>query len=185
MEKPELYRKRIANYLANVIAPAIYEDSEPLKVWAFQCADPIAYDEAITREFQPVDIGFRFGPKWSTVWFKVEGTVPERFQDRKVLLRFNCETEALLYRHGEPMQGMELNHDDHLLFRQGKSGDFVSMFIECGVNLLMGADGGSRYDSREPTSGPHAPAALKRCQLAVLNDTVRGLYYDISFLANL
>ena len=181
----ELYRTRVQKYLVDVIVKGIYGAQAPVKIEAFQCADPIPYAQAIKQQFKPVDLGFRFGPKWSTAWFKLTLSVPKEFDGEKVVLRFKSETEALVYKDGAPAQGMELNHDDYVLCERARGGEQFEIFIECGVNQLMGASGGSRNDSRAPENEHDSYGHLHTCAVAVLNEEVRSLYWDFAFLSDL
>lgn len=180
-----IYRKRVQKYLNEVIVNAIYGSQTPVNIAVFQCADPIPYAEAVTKAFTPVSLGFRFGPKWSTAWFKITGTVPPQFAGQKVVLRFRSETEGLVYKDGAPAQGMERNHDDYVLYESAVGGEEFELFIECGVNTFFGANGGSRSESRQPVNHHDSPGHLHTCALAVLNDNVRSLFWDFAFLANL
>ena len=38
--------------------------------------EPVPFDEAIAQPFEPVELGWRWGRAWSTVWFRVTGDLP-------------------------------------------------------------------------------------------------------------
>ena len=189
---PALTRGRVQKYLEKVIRPAVYGVRAPLEIGLYQCPDPIPYEQAIGQSFRPVAVGLRFGPKWSTAWFHLRGKIPAELAGQKVVLRFCSETEALVYRNGVPEQGMEKNHDDYGLAHPAKGGETVDLFLECGVNTLFGAAGGSRAVSRQPINSLDQPGAgealfghLHRCEIAVLYPEVRALAWDLDFLLNL
>ena len=207
LKTASLTRTRVQRFHEDVVKPGIYGATAAVQVGVFQCADPMAYGEAVGQAFVPVEVGFRFGPKWSTAWFHVTGAVPAEMAGEVVVLRFKSETEALVYVGGVPAQGMERNHDDFVLARSAKGGEKVDLFIECGVNTFFGAGGGSRKDSRAPLNSlapvekPNTPLPtdrylriggedvlqghLKVCEIAVLRPQVRALSWDMEFLRSL
>ena len=50
----------------DVLAPLVIVGAEPLEVMAFQCMEHLSPDVARKNRFVPVDIGFRWGPVWSS-----------------------------------------------------------------------------------------------------------------------
>ena len=116
---------RFATYAREVLQPAIYEPPHRLSVAAFQCADPIPLAEAIAAAHMPVDVGWRWGPAWSTAWFHVTGTVPEAMAGRTVALRFSSGTEALLWDNGAPRRGFDCNRDALILFEPAAGGETI------------------------------------------------------------
>ena len=82
----------------NVLAPLVVVESAPLEISAHQCAEHIRPSEARGRKFDPVSIGWRWGPVWSTSWFRVNGDIPASMRDQPLVLHFSSGTEALLYR---------------------------------------------------------------------------------------
>ncbi len=134
---PNLTHLRAARLLEEVIRPSVYSDRRPLEVAVFQCSDPISYDEAIGREYKPVDLGFCWGPVWSTAWFRLRGRVPVEFGEEFRLL-FDTRTEALCWWDGAPYQGVELHRQDVKLPSVVRAGDTIEVFIEAACNHMLG-----------------------------------------------
>ena len=76
---------RFEVYARDVLAPAIYPRAEPLRAEAFQCAEPVAYAEAVSADYRPAELGWRWGPVWSTAWFRVTGRVPNTIRTGSVM----------------------------------------------------------------------------------------------------
>ncbi len=173
---------RFASFAASVLAPAIYSDAAPLRVSAQICTDPIPYDEAVRREFRPVETGWRFGPVWSTAWLRVQGRVPESPRGRPIVLRFDSGTEATLWQDGVPIAGFDANHREHLL-AAARAGDEFGGYVEAACNRPLGATF-FWWDSPELRSRWAAPlpGRLDLCELAVRDDAVWRLHSTYEFI---
>ena len=77
--------QRLDRFVRDRINPAIYIDSVPLSISAWQAPrEPVPFAEAIQNSFEPVSLGWRFGRAWSTIWLRVTGEVPESWQKDSV-----------------------------------------------------------------------------------------------------
>ena len=98
----DLSMKRFAAFLREVLEPAAYPVAVPLGAGALQIQDPRAAlpapEVAAAGAFAPVAVGWRWGPRWSTAWFRVRGEVPREMGGGAVALRFSSGTEAMLSR---------------------------------------------------------------------------------------
>ena len=68
--------------------------------------DRITWDEAQRLAYRPAEIGERFGPAWSTYWFRVRATVPDSWRGRRVELMWSSRSEAALWQDGRILQGL-------------------------------------------------------------------------------
>ncbi|VDO45254.1 unnamed protein product [Onchocerca flexuosa] len=66
--------------------------------------------EALSIRGAEVDIGFKFGPTWTTHWFEIGINLPEDCQsEKKIVLRVDPDCEALLWSvDGRPIKGIIL-----------------------------------------------------------------------------
>jgi alpha-mannosidase len=70
--------ERLDRFVRDKLVPAIYRDHIPLSITAWQAPrEPVAFDFATAQHFESVELGWRFGRAWSTIWLKVCGTLPE------------------------------------------------------------------------------------------------------------
>lgn len=137
---PAITQRRAERYLDDVLRPSVYTDLVPLEVGVYQSAEPIPHDHAIRQEFAPVQIGWTWGPVWSTAWFRLRGKIPTEFgQDFRLL--FDTRTEALCWWDGAPYQGVELHRNDVRLPASVKAGGSVEVFIEAACNHMLGVAG--------------------------------------------
>ena len=182
----EFAAQRFSVFAGQVIEPAVYESTAALDAAAMQCTDPIAHEEAVRGAYQPVPLGWRWGPVWSTAWFRVTGHVPAGMRGRKVVLRFSSGTEATLWRDGVPYFGFDPNHDAVTLFDRAAGGEAVELFIEAACNRPLGATffWWDTPELRQQWEGP-APGRLTHCELAVFNPEIWRLWRTYDFARQL
>ncbi|MCH2143824.1 MAG: glycosyl hydrolase-related protein [Phycisphaerales bacterium] len=120
-----------------VLAPLIVIESHPLDVTVHQCMDHIGSEEAAGRAYEEVEPGFRWGPIWSTAWFRLRGHVPESMRGRPIVLHFSSGTEALLWRNGTPAHGFDPYHHHAPLGTAGEG--TIELLIEAACNRPLGA----------------------------------------------
>lgn len=77
-QDPKMTEDRLDRFVRDRINPAIYTDAVPLAISAWQAPrEPVPFESASAMSFEPVELGWRFGRAWSTVWLKVTGKVPD------------------------------------------------------------------------------------------------------------
>ncbi|MFH0944990.1 MAG: hypothetical protein V2A76_07310, partial [Planctomycetota bacterium] len=129
---------RFEAFASEVLAPAILRQASEPAVQVFQTGERISPEEARTAIFQPVARGFRWGPVWSTAWFRIRGAVPGEPPAGEWALWFSSGTEAQLFLDGQPLQGFD---DNRQLFRLGKRlrpGEPFEFFVEAACNRPLG-----------------------------------------------
>jgi len=190
----EISTRRFTVVLRDVIEPAIYGETAPLDVcvWQFQDvhAEPPTPADAAAAKYKKCALGFRWGPKWSTAWFKLSGSVPKTMKGERVVLRFSSGTEAQLWMNQNdrlvPRQGFDVNRDAALLFESANGGEKVSLLVEAACNHPFGvstfewddAEVHYRWKSDEP-------GRLERAELAVIRPHVWTLRQKYAFALGL
>jgi alpha-mannosidase len=119
-------------------SPDWLREARPLQVEVFQTPDRLPFAEAIRAEYRPVDPGFRWGPVWSTAWFRLRGQVPASCEGRPLALRFSSGTEALLWEEGQPRQGFDRNHHYCVLRQSAQGGEELELYVEAACNTALG-----------------------------------------------
>lgn len=201
---PSDYELNIARYrtfLREVLEPAVYPLAQTLKAAVWQVIDPRATPPAAAEAarvlksgdgFTPVDIGYVWGPRWSTAWFAVSGTVPEAFEGRKTVVRFSSGTEAQLWTHHEatsrwvPERGLDVNRDSVPLHDVTPAHANITLLIEAACNHPFGVLG-FEWDPPEVHHrwNSASPGRLERCEIAVLDDAVLELRRVYAFALGL
>ena len=129
---------RFSVFADQVLEPAVYTSVTPLDVAVFQCPQRIPYAEAIRQTYKRIELGWRWGPAWSTAWFHVTGRVLPELADWPAALRFSCGSEALLWQAGTPYQGLDDNHPACVLFDPARGGEEIDLYIEGACNRRLG-----------------------------------------------
>ncbi len=126
------------------LAEAAFPLRSPLEAELWQCSEHVTLAHAAQQEYRPVQLGHRFGPVWSTAWFRLRGDVPGKPELGPVALAFQTGTEALLFGGGRAIQGLGENHDLALL--DGKveearlrPGQRFEAHVEAACNRPLGA----------------------------------------------
>lgn len=174
----ELTVARFQTFLREAVEPLVYPGSFPVRVAVRQVTDPHAplptAAEMKEGVFTPVEPGWQWGPKWSTAWFLVQGTVPPMAQGLIPCLRFSSGTEAMVWRRVEggwlPVQGLDVNRDRVSLSALHVVGDEFEVLIEAACNHPFGVVG-FEWD----TADTHArwksdtPGRLERAEVAAFD----------------
>ncbi len=76
-----LNEARVSRFVNERILPAIYRDTMPLEISAWEVpGEPVGFDVAVQSTYAPFTEGEMWGKPWGTVWFHVTGTVPEAWR---------------------------------------------------------------------------------------------------------
>ncbi len=194
----ELVERRIDRVLRERIAPAVYRATMAMTIEAWRVpGEPIPVGRALAdAQFAPFLAGTPWGEPWSTVWFRVTGTVPEEWTGSRVEALYDLgfthrtagfQAEGLVYDEaGTPIKGLEpLNH--YVPLRDvGATGGRVVHLIEAAANPDIIGPGmlptplGDRL-----TAGQEKQYVFARADLALLDDNVFHLNLDIQVLRDL
>ncbi|XP_063555115.1 alpha-mannosidase 2C1 isoform X11 [Gorilla gorilla gorilla] len=120
--------------------------------------------------------------RWWTCWFRVELTIPEAWVGQEVHLCWESDGEGLVWRDGEPVQGLTKEGEktsyvltDRLGERDPRS---LTLYVEVACNGLLGAGKGSMIAAPDPEK----MFQLSRAELAVFHRDVHMLLVDLELL---
>ncbi len=135
---------RYENFHSEVLLPAAFPLREPLELSIWQAAGSDIHgghptlSQAKRAKFRSAQVGLRWGPVWSTAWFRLRGKVPAEMRGHSVALRFSCGSEATLWRDGVPFQGFDPYRDLAYLFPAAKGRESIDLYVEGACNLPLG-----------------------------------------------
>ncbi|XP_062946438.1 alpha-mannosidase 2C1 isoform X2 [Cynocephalus volans] len=161
----------------------LFGDSCPVTALSsFLTPERLPYQEAVQQDFSPAQVGDSFGPTWWTCWFRVELTIPETWVGQEVHLCWESDGEGLVWRDGEPVQGLtkEGEKTSYVLTDKLKEGDprSLTLYVEVACNGLLGAGKGSMIAAPDPEK----MFQLTRAELAVFHQDVHRLLVDLELL---
>jgi alpha-mannosidase len=135
-------------------------------------------------KYRPARVGEKFGPLWSTHWFKVGITIPRAWRGEEIHLRWNSSSEACIWRDGLPLQGLTgiclpPNNElparaEFILVRRARGGEMITLYVEMACNQLCVTEG------EEETVGK-----LRMAEIAVFDRRIWDLIWDFSVIAEM
>ncbi|CAD5113260.1 DgyrCDS2438 [Dimorphilus gyrociliatus] len=141
----------------------------------------ITFQQAISNKFNATKLHERFGPTWSTHWFRITLEIPKELQSEDVQLEWDSESEAMIWSEdGRALQGFTGENRRNLFLLPKKSGKQI-WFIEMACNGLFGAGNNSQINP--PNENKYFE--LKKCGLVVLNELVHQLCIDYQILIDI
>lgn len=195
-----LVEARLDRFVRDHLTPALYRDAHPLTATAWQVpGEPVPFEHAVEQLFEPVELGWRWGRAWSTVWLRVTGELPAEWVPApppgtrvEVLVDFGYnrsrsgfQAEGLAYRPDGSLIKSIAPLNSWLPVAPGDSR--VDVFIEAAAN----PDVAGEY-TFDPTpygtweTSPDEPLyELKQLEIALLDVTVWELLQDVWTLRGL
>jgi alpha-mannosidase len=152
-----------------------------LHVWSAPKLSRPTFDDATKKEneYRKVKKGDRFGPSWSTHWFKLQFTLPEKWVYKGQLeLHWESGCEAMVWTEdGKPSQGLSPKNRREWVIpvEYRKVGKEHTIYIEMACNQMFGNAAGG--DSIQPPD-PNKHYTVNEADIVSVNKDVRALYYD-------
>ncbi len=201
MKSTDDIREAAARLLAEVIEPAVHGPDHVLTVEAHHVAgEPISYDEARRRPYQPFAVGDAWGPAWDTTWFRLSGRVPASWRGQEVVLRLEhahrgdgdhradgaSGGESLVWQDGVPRWGMSPCHPAVVLTARAEGDEPVELFAEAAANPALPARmSGIDWPLLAADPGGEPRFRLARAELAVRRPEVYALAADLRIVLGL
>ena len=143
------YLQKIAKRLEE-IGRHVWSEQTPIEdVAAAETMDHLTVAQAKKLKYKPVGPGFRWGEPWSTAWFRVRVAVPKSLAGQTVAVVMPTQGECIIFRDGKPVQGLDRNRSEYVLFDKARGGERVELYVEAGASDSFGG-----FQKRE--TGPFA-----------------------------
>ena len=186
LQHPEITKGRLRRF-AGELGALIYPDTAGLvELATFAAPGRISYQEALKGEFRPASEGERFGPEWSTHWFRIQYEIPERWAGREVLLHFNSTSESCIWKDGIPVQGLtnyswgpEDVRSYFTLEREARGGERGLLYVEAAMNGLFG------LSNISPAAQRDAIGYLRHARLVIRDRAAWQLLLDFMVIKEL
>ncbi|CAH1250253.1 MAN2C1 [Branchiostoma lanceolatum] len=185
--------ERVEKFISNIyftdvnLRGRLYPHKAPVTSLHHHCtADRIRYDQAVSMEFKPTQVGHSFGKTWSTHWFKVELDISKDWEGSEVRFIWDSGSEAMVWQDGEPIQGLAgdtYSRTDFILTKKlDKAQPYhVTLYVEMAANGMFGAGGGTMISAPDP----NRTFTLSRAELAVLDRDVYDLLMDFEVIIDM
>lgn len=151
-----IYLKRLEGFLANdekakfningmaYVGKVEGTDSIRLEVYSPGADHRPSFGEAVKANYNPTSVSSRFGPSWSTHWFRIHVRIPPTWDTTSNTIEFlwKSQAEGLVWTSdGEPVHG--LSGQDRFFFdlrlvHPAPSGEWFTFYIELACNAMFG-----------------------------------------------
>ncbi|WP_062206526.1 glycoside hydrolase family 38 C-terminal domain-containing protein [Streptomyces sp. NBRC 109706] len=209
---PALIERRLHRVLTQRLIPAVHAHGVPLDIGVWPVSgEPVPVADGLRAEYRPVSVGHRWGPAWSTCWFRVSGTVPPAWAGRRVeavldlgfdATKAGFAAEGLAYRaDGSPVKALNPRNACLTVAEKAVGGEEFVFYVEAAANPLILDDGPGGVPFLPTRSGDRAPwlgdgtgdggeagepiYRLARAELAVFDPDVWELTRDLDVLGGL
>ena len=205
---PELTEQRLARVLHQRLLPAVHARSVPLTVEVWHVpGEPVPVRDALAAEYGPARVGDRWGPAWSTSWFRVSGAVPQEWAGLPVEavldLGFGTtspgfSTEGLVYRpDGTAVKAVNPRNSWLPVTGSATGGEEFVRYIEAAANPVVMHEnpeltfaptpvgGRARWLQDDGVADGEPLYRLRRMDLAVFDAEVFALAQDLEVLGEL
>ena len=198
-DQTHLIGQRVDRLVRERLVPAVERARASVSIEAWEVPDePVPFAQAVTNTFEPFSIGQAWGRPWSTVWFRVSGTVPADWAAAANDIELVVDLGFTGAQAGFQAEGLVYASDGSILkaieplngyVRLGVApGDVFEVFIEAAAN----PDVGSGFIDFTPTplgrkaTAPTEPLyALRRIDVVHRDREVWELAQDVWTLQGL
>lgn len=188
-ERRAIDEKRVKVALKH-IRRVIYDAKAPLRIAAWHVhGEPVPLEAAMRAEYQPFEVGGRWGGLWDTTWFRFQGEVPSAWAGREVvalvrLTDFEYEgftAEGLVFRCGCLELALNANRSEVRVANPAQGGEAFEFLVEAAAN--GGADANGFIEGMcLPDYRGQPRYALAQAELACVNRAASDYYYDFKVL---
>ncbi len=181
---PQLTQERCLRF-AEKLTRLFYPCQEPVGLSVFSAPDRIPYPQAVQGDYRKARIGEKFGPPWSTHWFRVDISIPADWQGREVHFLWDSTSEALVWVDGTPAQGLTGSYStwandsirkEYRLTQHVQGNEAFNLYVEMACNGLFGLDNGV-YSERT--------GELRQAEVALFDRSAWNLYWDLKVIADM
>ncbi len=180
----ELTRQRVQNFAA-ALTSRFYTQRAPVSLAVYAAPDRITCAEAMQGDYRPAAVGEKFGPLWSTHWFRVNVQIPDDWSGQTVHLLWDIAGEACIWQGGEPLQGLTGSFNSWLpepirtefcIAQAAQGGERLEYYVEAACNGLFGL----AVKAHNVRIGE-----LTLAEIALFDPDAWDLYWDLKVIADM
>lgn len=203
---PKERADRLRTLIRDRLEPRRIVSVLPVEVAVWQCGEPVSVEAARRAEYNVVPIGWRWGPVWSTAWFRLRARIADVMRLDRASLLFSCGTEATLWSgdgftqcdafsreawRSVPLLGLDVNH---MLVAPAvlsnawcrESDQCADLYIEAACNRPLGATTFFWDDAAEVARWKEPlPGALQHASLVQIDETYDHYIAKLSLIVDL
>ena len=143
---------RLRRFTRERLEPAVYPEFQPLRVEHWSVPDePVPFQEAVDRPYEPTPDGWTWGRAWSSTWFRLSGRLPDGWSPEHTEIvcdlgftaeRPGFQVEGLAYRPDGSILKAVSPRSHHLPLGTGTDTDArdLTLYVEAAANPDIGGE---------------------------------------------
>ncbi|KAI1176742.1 glycosyl hydrolase family 38 domain-containing protein [Nemania sp. FL0916] len=187
----KIYKERISQFYStgqwekqNLLAmmyEGVASGSPSVQLWTWPAPglSRPTFKDAMAGEYQPAQVGDKFGPSWATHWFKIVLRVPKDLRNKNHLeFQWDANGEGMVWTEdGKPLQGLSGGGErvEWILPDSFRDGEEHTIYIEMACNSMFGNPAGN--DTIQPPD-PNKYFQLVKASICAVNMDARQLWID-------
>jgi alpha-mannosidase len=175
LKHPKITSGRIKQFIDFELRERIIKSRIPLKVEFCAEAHRNASEAKKSTNWVEVPAGFRYGPAYTTFWFRLSGKVPTAFAGQEVGLMGDLGGERTVWKANSPWCGLDEPHSVCTLFSSAKGGEKINLYVEVYTRNPQ-----CRVHRRE-LPREELVEAVGVAELVVIDRELMDLLYDCEF----
>lgn len=189
----KIYHDRIRCFFNDVNRDR-FEELIPIDAECFTSRHPVSFAERLQHPYRKIAEGEVWGEKWHSAWFKLSGTIPERWAGKKIVAQINVSGEGLIFSNdGMPLQGITAYSIFVWPYVRGlytvsdacRGGETFELWCETAANRTDGIIGHDRPAVNDASPEGGFDARVQTLRLGVWNEEMWQLSLDINLLLSL
>lgn len=170
------------------IKPLLHRRKMQLQIEAAAVGDePITWKQVQELDFQPFEVGQKWGAQWDTVWFRMKAKVPEDWAGEKLVALLDLSyvlyegfgREGMVYIDGLPVTAVNRNRSAVPIVEQAKGGETIEFYVEAAANPHVHTAWGFGHMVL-PDYGGEEQFELGQAELATRDDEAFALLMDFT-----
>lgn len=184
LKHPEITRRRLDLFLKQDIVPKLRGERAPLKI---EINENPARDqnEAAKGPWKEIQKGHRYGPAYTTFWFRLTGTVPESMAGKEIAVIADLGGERTVWRDNSPWCGIDWEHTD--------MGFLDGSIFPCEESKVGKIEMYVQSYTRNPSMEVHIRErpreqlveTVENAEIVVIDRELKALHYDMEFALGL
>ncbi len=186
LKHADVTRRRCQQFLTTILEPLIYGEQVDLRI-EINRGPAKDQKEALAGDWEEVQPGFKYGPAYTTFWFRLSGKVPKHWAGKNVVVHAEIGSERTLWKDNSPYRGIDYKHTDFGFLTGGtlptdgpvKGGESVEYILEAYTKNPQ-----CRVHVREAPREAEVEL-VEFAQLKIVRPEIKGLHFDVDFCLSL
>jgi alpha-mannosidase len=179
LKHPALTKARIAQFIEHELAERLLGERVPLVIEFCPKAHPTEQEARQLGPWKPTKPGFRYGPAYREVWFRLTGRVPARWKGLEVGIIAELGGERTAWLKNSPFHGIDEPHSVMPFLKEAGGNEKVDLAIQAYTRNPQ-----CRVHRRE-LPREELVEEVKEASLVVVDGALKALYYDCAFAYDL